>query len=389
VRDLVNDRVFSVLSSDHSVLIVGGGLAGLTVARLIHRAGMEFRLLEARSRLGGRILSLDEEGGLSGDGFDLGPSWFWPEMQPAFAELVGGLGLAGFAQYDKGDVIVQRSSQEAPRRFGAMAQAYSSMRLVGGTASIVSALAASLPERSLQLGARVAAARLTSDGVELSFVDANGAERTGRAGYVIFALPPRLLEATVAFTPRIDDVSARRWRDTPTWMAPHAKVFAIYDRPFWRETGLSGSAQSMVGPLAEIHDATTASGKAALFGFLGLPAESRASLGEDALISGCIRQLARLFGPEAAKPRATLFKDWAADPLTATARDGTAAGHPIVDRRPWVGAGWRDRIILAGSETSPREPGYLAGAVDAAESAVASLIARIQSTRETPRETTV
>lgn len=31
-------------------------------------------------------------------------------------------------------------------------------------------------------------------------------------------------------------------------------AFAIYDRPFWREAGLSGTAQSMVGPLAEIHD---------------------------------------------------------------------------------------------------------------------------------------
>ena len=64
----------------HPVLIIGGGLAGLTAARLLHHAGIGFQLLEARDRLGGRILSTDASGEVSDDGFDLGPSWFWPGM---------------------------------------------------------------------------------------------------------------------------------------------------------------------------------------------------------------------------------------------------------------------------------------------------------------------
>ena len=76
------------------VAIVGGGLAGLHAARLLHRAGVDFVLLEARDRFGGRILSVDESGQPSEDGFDLGPSWFWPRMQPAIAALVAELGLA-------------------------------------------------------------------------------------------------------------------------------------------------------------------------------------------------------------------------------------------------------------------------------------------------------
>ncbi|OAF19624.1 flavin monoamine oxidase family protein [Bradyrhizobium neotropicale] len=368
-------------SSDRAVLIVGAGLAGLTVAHLIHRAGLDFRLLEARLRLGGRILSVDEKGLPAGDGFDLGPSWFWPDMQPSLGRLVESLGLASFAQRSDGDVLFHRFSREAPQRFGGVGQAPVSMRVVGGTASIVTALAAGLPEGSIELGARATAARLDGDEVELSFVDGSGAERMDRSSQIVFALPPRLLEATVSFTPGIDAVSARRWRNTPTWMAPHAKFFAVYDRPFWREKGLSGTAQSMVGPLVEIHDATTASGKAALFGFLGLSGEDRASQGKDAIVASCVLQLALLFGPEAAEPRATLIKDWATDPLTATNRDRAAAGHPVADRRPWVGERWRDHIVLAGSETSAREPGYLAGAVNAAEGAAASLIARLRAPR--------
>lgn len=367
-------------SSDRSVAIVGGGVAGLTVALRLDRAGVPFRLLEARSRLGGRVLSSDAIGPTPRDGFDLGPSWFWPDMQPAFGRLVGDLGLASFAQYANGDVVLQQTLRSPPQRYGGLSQSPPSMRVVGGTVSIVTALAAALPKENIELGARVTGAKIDGDEVELSYVDAAAAPRLCRASVVVFALPPRILEANVSFTPAVDGASARRWQNTPTWMAPHAKFFAVYQRPFWREQGLSGTAQSMVGPLAEIHDATTAQGKAALFGFLGIPADDRAAVGESRIVAACVRQLSDLFGPEAANPRATFYKDWAADTLTATALDRTASGHPMTDRRPWIGGTWLDRILLAGSETSDRDPGYLAGAVDAAERAAFAAISRFRPT---------
>ena len=151
--------------------------------------------------------------------------------------------------------------------------------------------------------------------------------------------------------------------------------FALYDRPFWREAGLSGTAQSMVGPMAEMHDATTAGGRAALFGFLGVGADQRTVLGEDALTAACLTQLARIFGEEARTPLATFLKDWSADPLTATPADRVAGGHVIPNDDPWVSEAWKQRLLLAGSETSPVEPGYLAGAVIAARRAVDAILA--------------
>ncbi|MGH7077202.1 MAG: flavin monoamine oxidase family protein [Acetobacteraceae bacterium] len=252
------------------------------------------------------------------------------------------------------------------------------MRFVGGTGAIVSALASSLPDSSIRLGARVTHVALSGQEVEVGFAEANGTEHNVNAAQVLFSLPPRLLEATVVFSPALDAATARFWRDTPTWMAPHAKFFAIYDRPFWRDAGLSGTAQSMVGPLVEVHDATTASGQAALFGFLGVPAEQRPAFGSDAIIAASVRQLAQLFGPQAGMPRATLVKDWAADPLTATEDDWQAGGHPIPTNHPGVGGEWRDLVSLAGSETSRSEPGYLAGAVDAAERAVEEIVDKLK-----------
>ena len=75
-------------------------------------------------------------------------------------------------------------------------------------------------------------------------------------------LPPRLAEASIAFEPPLPPDLAKRWRDTATWMAPHAKYVAIYDAPFWRDQGLSGSARSALGPLAEVHDVSMPGGHA-------------------------------------------------------------------------------------------------------------------------------
>jgi monoamine oxidase len=350
------------------VLIIGAGLAGLYTARLLHRAGVSCAVLEARDRIGGRILTHD--------GFDLGPSWFWPEMQPAMAELVEELRLPSFAQASEGDVLFERMSREGPQRFQSYPQDPKSFRVVGGSEALVRAIAEQLPRDTVQLQSVVTALHLTEGGATVS-VSRHDEVETPRARIVVAALPPRLLGHAMSFTPELSADTLHRWRNTPTWMAPHAKFFALYDRPFWRKMGLSGTAQSMVGPMPEIHDATTASGAAALFGFVGVNAEQRAALGHERLTQACIAQLERMFGPEAAAPRRTLLKDWAADPLTATPDDRVPGGHPVPSTTPWITGEWANTLVLAGSETSLTEPGYLAGAVSAARNAVSAVCTRL------------
>ncbi len=359
------------------LVIVGAGLAGLHAGRLLRAAGVDFVLIEARDRLGGRILSVDHDGQPADDGFDLGPSWYWPSMQPAIADLIAALDLPSFPQQEAGDVLFERMRGEAPQRFPGSPQGQGSFRLAGGIGALVRALGRELPPNMVHLGTRVTAMSLSDDGVDITTQRADGIVERLVAAQVIAAVPPRLLEASVTFIPAHDSHTAQRWRASPTWMAPHAKFVACYDRPFWRDAGLAGTAQSLVGPMAEMHDATTASGRAALFGFVAIGAPQRAALGEVALTRACLEQLERLFGAEARRPRASMLKDWAADPFTAAPADRESTGHVANDPTPWVSGPWQTRLTLAGSETSMREPGYLSGAVTAAAFAVEETLKKL------------
>ena len=356
-----------------AALVLGGGLAGLHAARLLRRAGVDVHLVEARDRLGGRIQT-------TGEGFDLGPSWFWPQAQPAIGALVADLGLRAFAQATDGDALVDRRPAGAPQRHPGFHPAPPSMRVAGGTTALIEALRRDLPADRVHPNTCAVALTLSETGVHVLLRDRDGADRVITAQQVVAALPPRLFEATVALDPAPPPALRRLWRGTPTWMAPHAKVVAAYDRPFWREAGLSGMAQSLAGPLAEIHDATTAEGRAALFGFVGLAPPTRAAMGEAALAEACVAQLVRLFGAPAARPLVVHVKDWAADPLTATPADLADGGHPVPVAR-WVEGDWAARLVMAGSETGATAPGYLAGAVEAGERAAADVVQRLGAPR--------
>lgn len=173
--------------TDMTIAIIGAGLAGLSAAHLLQMAGVDFHLFEARDRAGGRILTVDDLGMLAEDGFDLGPSWFWPQMHPVMGEFVEQLNLPFFAQHSSGDLVFERSSQEGPRRVQGFSQEPSLMRLAGGTAALVRALMRDLPTDRLHFGIPVTALRLNGQNVEVRTAD-----RIFTARHVIAAVPPRL-----------------------------------------------------------------------------------------------------------------------------------------------------------------------------------------------------
>ena len=76
--------------SDADILVIGAGAAGIAAARAALAAGRHVRVLEARSRLGGRALT----DGVLGVPFDLGATWLHDAARNPLVELARALGVA-------------------------------------------------------------------------------------------------------------------------------------------------------------------------------------------------------------------------------------------------------------------------------------------------------
>lgn len=339
-------------------------------------------LLEARDVLGGRIASFpgagpDGSGTMATaerfDRFDVGPTWYWPDYQHQLHGLIRDLGLERFEQFETGEMMMERSLDQQPVRMRGYVSSPASVRLAGGMAALVDALSRQLDPTRNVTGQAVRRLRCSAFHVELDSENSAGHVTSWRVEHVLLALPPRLAEHCMTFEPALPQALAQQWRATATWMAPHAKYVALYDTPFWREQGLSGEARSARGPLGEIHDASMPGGRAALFGFFSVPAGVRRDESDEVLRAHCRAQLGRLFGPQASAPVADIIKDWSRDGYTSTDADLEAAVHHDAAPAATVSGPWRGRLTGIASEWSPRFPGYLAGAIDAADRGVRAL----------------
>ena len=358
---------------DIETLIIGGGLSGLAIARELQRLKRPYQLVEARQRIGGRILTQSVGLGDKTAAFDLGPSWFWPG-QERIESLIGELGLAAFEQYSDGVLIYENEHGRVQLGEG-YASMKGSLRMRGGLSVLVDALARKIPDPSIWLDHRVSAVRRDGDLMLSCIVHVgNETELIIRSENVIVALPPRLAASTIDLGEVVPLAKLEMMAAIPTWMAGHAKVVAVYERPFWRERGFSGDAMSRRGPLMEIHDASPHEGGLyALFGFVGVPALGR--IDASGLRNACVQQLVRLFGPQAGEPVDLILKDWAQDVLTAAPLDrAPLAHHPAYGLPKALSALCDGRLVLASTETALQFGGYLEGALEAAERCVSELV---------------
>ena len=85
------------------IAVVGAGLAGLVAARDLIAEGRSVAVLEARDRVGGRLLNVD-----IGDGkvVEIGGEWVGP-TQHRVLELAKALGVATFPTHNEGDNLVE------------------------------------------------------------------------------------------------------------------------------------------------------------------------------------------------------------------------------------------------------------------------------------------
>ena len=365
-------------TSSSPALIVGGGLAGLYAAYRLQQAQIPYVLWEAQPRWGGRIdaLPLQDRPDL---GVDLGPTWFWPH-QVRMQRLCAELGLTRFEQPVAGDVIYQLKPGQAPQRT-AGAGTMVSYRLEGGMRTLIAALVKRVAPHTLQLNHALTSLTRTDEGWTATAQHLGDQGETVQLSTkaLVIAAPPRTMAAHLR--PHLPARLYTELCDTATWMAAQAKFVAVYDTPFWRQAGLAGQAFSRVGPMVEIHDASsTPQAGHALFGFLGVPAAVRRQHGQAAIEAACLNQLVAIFGPEASQPRAYALKDWALDEWIVNERDLLETPqHPDLNLAPWSAELNRLGLYGVGSEYASEDAGYLEGALCAVDDFIDTHLATMTS----------
>jgi len=103
------------MTDKQQVIIIGAGIAGLAAARVLQRAGISCTVLEARDRVGGRLVNEP----IAGDQIvELGGQWIGPGQDEMY-KLVDELGLQTFPTYNEGHHLLEfrgKRSRLAPHK---------------------------------------------------------------------------------------------------------------------------------------------------------------------------------------------------------------------------------------------------------------------------------
>jgi putrescine oxidase len=182
-------------------------------------------------------------------------------------------------------------------------------RVVGGLQQVPLRLAERLGEDVL-LGQPVRSIEYSDAGAVV-----RSDEVTVRARHVVLALAP-VLYSRISFSPPLPRLKHQMHQHFS--MGFVIKVHAVYDRPFWREQGLSGTAFSPYELSHEAYDNTNhGDERGTLVGFVSdQNADDLFRLSADERRERILESLSHYYGPEAKNPIVYYESDWGSEEWT-------------------------------------------------------------------------
>lgn len=334
------------------VIIIGAGLAGLSLAYQLRHWDKKILIVEARDRLGGRIQTLRKPDKAP---LELGATWLG-KKHDALLQLLTELGLSIFEQALGDHAIYEAISTSPPQLVELPPNGEPSFRIKGGTDLLIGALADHLSVNTeVRLGTPVL--EVIDRGDCLHLRTAGG---TLEAKRVVSTLPPLLLHNTVKL-PELPDKLVQVMQSTHTWMGESIKVGLYVDAPFWLSRQSSATLFSNVGPVNELYQHSSIEGdRHALMGFLQGSYHCVSQEDRQAVV---MNQLGRYYDQDVLALMHYEDKVWRQEKYTFTVSEEDIIphqnnGHPIFGSSILGG-----KVIIAGSETSREYPGYMDGAV--------------------------
>ena len=420
--------------------VVGAGFAGLAAARAIAAAGYSPVVLEARSRVGGRVLNQDIG---AGKVVEAGGEWIGP-TQDRMYELAAELAVDTFHSYDTGDAIAIDLSGKRSRFAGELPRANPFV-----VANLIQAvyrlerMARKVPverpweaprastwdgqtlETWLRRSVKSARARamletymsaiFATDPATLSLLHALFYFRSGTSFEILTrfsggAQQDRLVGGSQVLATRLADglgdaveleapvrridqsgsaviVESDRLRlearrvvvaIPPTLAGRIVYQPALPANRDWRADGLSGLAGSSMGPVTFTADNSPPDGSPGILVAFVEGTHARRFVQEDPAERRklVLDFLAHSFGPRAAAPAGYYEHDWSSEEWTR----GCYGAHFPPGVWTEYGPVLRkpiQRIHWAGTETSPVWNGYMEGAVRSGERAATEVVASL------------
>tara|TARA_R110002126_G_scaffold124451_4_gene266528 strand:- start:33865 stop:34920 length:1056 start_codon:yes stop_codon:yes gene_type:complete len=333
------------------IIIIGAGLSGLYVAHQLKKEGFSVKVLEANNRIGGRIYTKTTHN----TKVELGATWLW-RYNPELLKLCETLNISIFEQNMQGDALFEAATTNPIQRFQIPKNQEISYRIVGGTVAILEKLRAQLTDDEIELNQKVK--EIKSEATIIKVITEN-AEFSADA--VISTIPPQLFVNSIVFSPKIDSQLIEIANNTHTWMKDSIKFAIVYKTPFWKEQGLSGVGFSNVGPFTEMYDHSDFENQHfALMGFLHGNLSHKSKLFREQKIQD---QLFKFFGDEGKNYLSYQEKIWNKEDLTNFKNDKFISPHSNQGHSIYQHTFLNDKLIIAGSETSPHYGGYMEGAI--------------------------
>jgi monoamine oxidase len=346
------------------ILIIGAGLSGLLTAYRLKKEDIPFKILEARSRVGGRINTV-----LGADNIpvEMGATWFSDQHRHLLA-LLGELGIGYFEQYMEGNVLYQASSAAPAEAIQIPAQA-PSYRISGGTSHLIKTLYNELGENAVLLDQTVTEIKFREDAVEVI------ANEAFKADKVVLALPPKLWAKKIAFEPQLPSNLLVVATQTHTWMEDSIKVALSFRKPFWQEQNLSGMLFSNPGPVIEFYDHSNYDrSKFALCGFVN---SSYKSLYFEERKARVLDQLKSAYGSEIEGYIDYTECVWSNEANTFVPSEIAHFPHQNNGNPIFKNTFFEDKLLISSAESASQSPGYMDGAVYAGNLIARKLIGDI------------